>query len=102
MKHKILIITTILLTSISTLFSPNDVSGESGVVTQVANTFAQQSLAAQSEIDLDWTQRFPENFPSPRVGHAMAYDSTRGVTVLFGGDNKTTLLYDTWGWNGIE
>jgi hypothetical protein len=39
------------------------------------------------------------NFPSPRYNHAMTYDSTRGVVVLFGGDDGT-LCSDTWEWNG--
>ena len=41
--------------------------------------------------------------PSPRFGHAMAYDSARGVVVLFGGTHATTntLLDDTWAWDGI-
>jgi hypothetical protein len=38
--------------------------------------------------------------PSPRHGHAMAYDSTNGVTVLFGGINDSTGIFgDTWYWN---
>ena len=31
-----------------------------------------------------WTLRASDG-PSPRYDHAMAYDSARGVTVLFGG-----------------
>lgn len=34
--------------------------------------------------------------PASRGGHAMAYDSARGVTVLFGGFN----FDDTWEWDG--
>lgn len=34
--------------------------------------------------------------PSARLFHAMAYDSVRGVTVLFGG----SVLGDTWEWDG--
>lgn len=51
----------------------------------------------------DWKQCMPETSPPPRYGHAMAYDSARGVTVLFGGtidqvyDN---LVNDTWEWDG--
>jgi len=30
----------------------------------------------------------------------MAYDSQRGVTVLFGGDNGSRILADTWEWDG--
>lgn len=37
--------------------------------------------------------------PSAREGHAMAYDSRRGVTVLFGGYNGTP-NGETWEWNG--
>ncbi|MFN0133539.1 MAG: kelch repeat-containing protein [Phycisphaerales bacterium] len=37
--------------------------------------------------------------PPARSGHAMAYDSARGVVVLFGGLSGTS-LGDTWEWNG--
>src|SRR5207248_2422650 len=49
-----------------------------------------------------WTQRASSG-PSPRYGHAMAYDIARGVTVLFGGyyyDSSPHYLGDTWEWNG--
>lgn len=41
-------------------------------------------------------------FPAPRDGEAIAYDSGRGYTVLFGGAAAFTLgaLNDTWEWNG--
>src|SRR5262245_22395743 len=38
--------------------------------------------------------------PSPRYGTAMAYDSARGVSVLFGGYTGTQTLDDTWEWDG--
>ncbi len=38
--------------------------------------------------------------PRARAGHAMAYDSVRGRTVLFGGQNFR--LADTWEWDGIR
>jgi PKD repeat protein len=45
----------------------------------------------------NWTQRSPANKPSPRERPAMAYDSNRGVVVLFGGytgsDNEETWEY---------
>ncbi|MBK9386122.1 MAG: hypothetical protein IPN34_15020 [Planctomycetes bacterium] len=49
-----------------------------------------------------WTTSATSPRPSPRYLHAMAYDSARGVTVLFGGTHATTgaLLNDTWEWNG--
>src|SRR5262245_6212170 len=38
--------------------------------------------------------------PSPRVGHAMAFDASRGRVVLFGGASNVGRLGDTWEWNG--
>jgi hypothetical protein len=38
--------------------------------------------------------------PSPRNYHATAWDSTRGVVVLFGGWNGTTAFNQTWEYNG--
>src|SRR5262249_19019720 len=41
--------------------------------------------------------------PSPRAWHSMAYDSERGVTVLFGGGDRQNSggeLGDTWEWDG--
>src|SRR5690349_1996970 len=39
--------------------------------------------------------------PAPRDYHAMAYDSIRGVTVLFGGTGGSS-LGDTWEWDGFS
>jgi hypothetical protein len=48
-----------------------------------------------------WMQRTPATAPSGRARHAMAYDSTHQVTVLFGGTtNFGSILNDTWLWNG--
>ncbi len=38
--------------------------------------------------------------PGARHFHAMAYDSQRGKTVLFGGVNNGSLFNDTWEWDG--
>jgi len=49
-----------------------------------------------------WTQRASAG-PPGRVQHAMAFDSQRGVTVLFGGRQggyPTPDFGDTWEWNG--
>ena len=40
-----------------------------------------------------WTQRSSTG-PSPRLGHAMAYDSARYVTVFFGGNDGGLLKGD--------
>lgn len=48
-----------------------------------------------------WVQRAVTG-PSPRYGHAMAYDAARHVTVLFGGKGAADVLNsETWEWDGI-
>lgn len=49
-----------------------------------------------------WVQLFPATSPPPRLCHEMAYDSARGVTVLFGGGDRFSPLGDTWIWNGTN
>jgi galactose oxidase-like protein len=49
-----------------------------------------------------WSQR-QDIGPSPRVGHAITYDSIRERTTLFGGQpsfESPTIFEDTWQWNG--
>ena len=46
----------------------------------------------------EWTPT--DRAPSPRSGHAMAYDAARGTTVMFGGQGLDGLLGDTWEWDG--
>ncbi|MEK7732068.1 MAG: hypothetical protein AAB363_09470, partial [Planctomycetota bacterium] len=48
---------------------------------------------------LQWAERTPSPSPGPRNSLAMAYDSARGVTVLFGGFDGS-FYGDTWEWNG--
>jgi hypothetical protein len=59
----------------------------------------------------NWQQLNPANKPSGRFGHAMAFDSTRGVVVLLGGEyvavNYTNsivpaLSSETWEWDGAN
>ena len=47
-----------------------------------------------------WRERFPEVAPGARSGHAMAHDSGRGVTLLFGGGTDLRWWNDTWLWDG--
>lgn len=49
-----------------------------------------------------WTQRTPAIAPSPRRWTAMAYDTLRNETILFGGANGSTYHGDTWSWNGTS
>jgi hypothetical protein len=47
-----------------------------------------------------WTRRVMQT-PSARIGHAMAHDSARGITVLFGGYATGGFASaETWEWNG--
>ncbi len=57
-----------------------------------ASSFYQPAACAQQ---VEWS-----GFqPSTRSSHAMAFDSSRGMAVLFGGFNNAT-LGETWEWNG--
>ncbi len=57
------------------------------------------SAAAQN---CRWTDPFP--LPTARIGESMAYDSARGVCVLFGGRLQLGLLDngETWVWDGLD
>ena len=46
----------------------------------------------------------PEGDSSPvgRFAHAMAYDTARGVTILFGGFDGSSHLSDTWAYDGVS
>ena len=47
-----------------------------------------------------WTLRDTDG-PAPRGYHGLAYDSARGVTVLFGGEAQNSMYFsDTWEWDG--
>ncbi|HEY3411493.1 MAG TPA: hypothetical protein VGM51_00400 [Armatimonadota bacterium] len=47
-----------------------------------------------------WTAKYPSSSPPARKAHAMVYDSARGKTVLYGGSASTSLLGDTWEYDG--
>lgn len=49
-----------------------------------------------------WVQLSPANAPAARMNHAMAYDSVRERTVLFGGRVGVVgdFVGDTWEWDG--
>ena len=57
-------------------------------------------MSAQTESD--WILKSPANSPSPRLGHAMAYDAARGNVVLFGGSSNGPSHNDTWVWDGTN
>jgi hypothetical protein len=64
--------------------------------------------AAASCLELRWRYLSPTPNATARLGHAMAYDSARNVTILFGGlDTNTAVLGDTWrfdnyGWTQLQ
>lgn len=47
-----------------------------------------------------WSQKLPATSPPARGGLALGYDPIRKRVVVFGGLTTTTLLNDTWEWNG--
>lgn len=56
---------------------------------------------------LSWVERVGVGSPGPRYGHAMAYDSDRGVTVFFGGEfsevgGDPECFNDTWEYDGVS
>ena len=57
-------------------------------------------LLVEASAQHNWVYRVAAG-PSPRNGVAMAFDSQRGVTVLFGGSNQPTTFQDTWEWDGV-
>lgn len=60
-------------------------------------------LATQAATIENWIRRTPDNHPTKRHGHAMAYDSAREVVVFFGGMHSVSLPQsDTWEWNGTD
>lgn len=64
------------------------------------------SILAQPELCLRWVQRSDVGSPGDRRHHAMAYDSDRGVVVLFGGEAgeflQGTQEYDGAHWRAIS
>lgn len=48
---------------------------------------------------MEWVDRTPP--PGARFYHEMAYDSARGVSVVFGGERDGDALDETWEWDGV-
>ncbi|CAG1010327.1 hypothetical protein PHYC_03831 [Phycisphaerales bacterium] len=62
---------------------------------------AQNWLRAADAVPPSWAQRQVVG-PPPRYFHAMAYDSARAATVLFGGIADGNYGGETWEWNGAS
>lgn len=50
----------------------------------------------------DWSLVHTDEAPSPRRFPSMAYDESRGVIVLFGGENQSGKLGDLWEYDGQQ
>lgn len=49
-----------------------------------------------------WEQVTTQTVPPERGGHAMAYDSRRGVVVMYGGENNLGVPDDVWEYDGND
>lgn len=58
------------------------------------------SLGDTWEFDGRGWKEMPGPGPAARVSPGVAYDSKRGLTILFGGSNQSGFLGDTWSWDG--
>jgi hypothetical protein len=47
-----------------------------------------------------WMSVIPRIAPPVRMGHSMAYDSSSGSVILFGGADFNNYYSDVWSWNG--
>ena len=72
---------------------------DTGINLATTNALSDSVLATFS----GWVQRYPIDTPPARISHAMAYDSSRGKVILFGGyianSGRTN---DIWEWDGIN
>src|SRR5947209_8121075 len=53
----------------------------------------------------NWTQRFPQFSPSPRLSYSMAFDAIRGRTVLVGGTThaaNSSIGAEVYEWDGTN
>lgn len=85
---------------------PSQTLPESGIFRVVAETlpvilFLALGALVNAQDCIRWVQRTDVGSPGIRWSHAMAYDSDRGITVLFGGALGGLLTYqDTWEFDG--
>ncbi|HKQ48261.1 MAG TPA: immunoglobulin domain-containing protein [Phycisphaerae bacterium] len=66
----------------------------------LVTSFQFHASSALAQCTGTWTPIMSASVPSARNNHAMAFDSLRGVTVLFGGDTAGGLSAETWEWDG--
>ncbi len=86
------------------------ISMHEGVITISGRAFTSGGSVAMlwtnrpTPLEPTWRLKNPATRPSARLNHAMAYDSARGVVVMFGGSGGTPREYnaETWEWNGTN
>ena len=71
------------------------------ILTCIAAAIILASPEAQAQWCGEW-QKVADSGPAARQFHAMAFDSARGVTVLFGGATPDGQFGDTWEWDGVK
>lgn len=49
----------------------------------------------------EWKNIAAPNGPGPRMSPGYAFDSNRGLLIIFGGAGNNIIHNDTWGWDGI-
>ncbi len=50
---------------------------------------------------IEWKNISGSDSPGARMASGYAYDSNRGMLIIFGGAGASKILGDTWAWNGI-
>ena len=60
-----------------------------------------RSTATAAPDSVGWVQLSPANSPPARSYATMTYDPVSGKVIMFGGDDGTTYLNDTWTFDGI-
>lgn len=81
---------------------PKRVVMRSHTLQSVVLPFLVVASAAASAAAQGWTLRNTLTAPAARNSHAMCYDVTRGVAVVFGGqDASLAARADTWEWNSF-
>lgn len=70
--------------------------GQIGAMLLISMVLSGAASGVRAQCPGTWVQAASVG-PSPRAESAMAYDSARGVCVLFGGDSNG----DTWEWDGL-
>jgi len=64
-------------------------------------SYTDSEASEPNDNSLRWRLAAPTTVPGARMNHAMAHDSARGRTVMFGGTNTSGIpTADTWEWDG--